>query len=148
MNAKFGLAEKTEYQILLHRHLIRNEKARLRMARKRAELKLEMSGAAREAAADITRLTTQHPPGTARSYVCQPTTADSSTNYKEAFGEEALAAYVRKQQLRRRNARRKRFAKEPYHSDGCQEEDDPELVDELSDDGSWGGVGLREASLG
>ncbi|KAJ7325481.1 hypothetical protein DFH08DRAFT_1085163 [Mycena albidolilacea] len=39
MKSKYATDEPTDYEILVHRHLERNEKARLRMARKRAELK-------------------------------------------------------------------------------------------------------------
>ncbi|KAK7030002.1 hypothetical protein R3P38DRAFT_3177409 [Favolaschia claudopus] len=148
---KFGLAEKTEYQILLNRHLARNEKARIRMARKRAELK---GGATdtHEAAVDRERQYQAEYRARNREALRLATVSRRMRDYREAYGEEALAAYLQRQQIRRKNARLRRLSKEPYDSDLCLDEDEEDEEDDgpdasdVDDDGSEG-FSLRQASV-
>ncbi|KAK7045171.1 hypothetical protein R3P38DRAFT_3177400 [Favolaschia claudopus] len=147
---KFDLAAKTEYQILLNRHLARNEKARIRMARKRAGLKVgEMDPEIREASVERERQYQAEYRARNREALRLATVSRRMIEYRDAFGEEALAAYLQRQQQRRSNARRRRQSKEPYDSDLCQDEDEdednsPDVSDD-DDDGSEG-FGLSEAS--
>ncbi|KAK7022482.1 hypothetical protein R3P38DRAFT_3195875 [Favolaschia claudopus] len=164
MSDNWSLAEKTEYKILLQRHLDRNEKARVRMARKRAELKIA-SSVERKTAVERERQYQADFRFKHRDMLRDVTTARRRIKYRETFGEVAFAAYLKRQQERRKRARAKRLSKEPYDSnDGLEEEENEvesededqlavkeeedsgeDMLEDMSDCGTEN-FGLREAS--
>ncbi|KAK7053551.1 hypothetical protein R3P38DRAFT_3170892 [Favolaschia claudopus] len=134
-----NLAEMTEYQILLQRHLDRNEKARVRMAWYVSFFKRR---AARKAATSVEeqiliseREREYQAEYRSRNYEKLRSAAlkRRHNEYEALFGKEALTAYLRHQQLRRARKRARDRAKEPYDSDDmCQDEEDS-LIDDDDD---------------
>ncbi|KAK7020078.1 hypothetical protein R3P38DRAFT_3198681 [Favolaschia claudopus] len=136
MKSKYRLARQTEYQILLQRHLDRNEKARVRMARKRAALKAGPVESQR-IAAERERGYQSHYRAGHRELLRDLDLArrmSEHRKYEELYGHEALIAYAEGRKERRRNAIARRRAKEPYHSDHDMEDSSAEEDGILSDD--------------
>ncbi|KAJ7173035.1 hypothetical protein C8R43DRAFT_944077 [Mycena crocata] len=113
----------SDYELKAQRKLESNEKARLRMARKRAELKSRPIEEQLQAAE--------------RARVHQATYREKHRNdlrvweaqrrialYKARFGPAAYAAYVRKNRERKRLRRAKQAAKEAYHEAHCSQHAD------------------------
>ncbi|KAK6985139.1 hypothetical protein R3P38DRAFT_3230799 [Favolaschia claudopus] len=122
MQSKYRLARETEYQILLQRHLDRNEKARVRMARRRAALKAGPP-AEQQAAAEREREYQNEYRIGHRQLLRDLDLARRLNKYRDTYGPEALDAYMEGKAERRRNAKARRIAearrlaKEPYDSD-------------------------------
>ncbi|KAK7046223.1 hypothetical protein R3P38DRAFT_3175500 [Favolaschia claudopus] len=136
MKSKYRLARQTEYQVLLQRHLDRNEKARVRMARKRAALKAGPVESQR-IAAERERGYQSHYRAGHRELLRDLDLARRMRNYEALYGHEALLAYAEGRKERRRNAIARRRAKEPYTSDHdmedlCDEDDDDDTTDDDS----------------
>ncbi|KAJ7117332.1 hypothetical protein C8R43DRAFT_960630 [Mycena crocata] len=114
MNSKHDSGP-SDYEIKAQRLQERNEKSRLRMARKRAELK--------------TRPIEEQLLAAERDRAHQATYRERHRNdlrvweaqrrievYKKRFGPAAYAAYSRAKRERKRRARAKKEAKEAYHA--------------------------------
>ncbi|KAJ7126218.1 hypothetical protein C8R44DRAFT_734104 [Mycena epipterygia] len=124
----------TDYEIGLQRHLAKNEKARLRMARKRAELKArplteQLLAAERERAYQATYREKN------RRDLAIWERQRRHAVYKARFGPVAYASYVQALRDRKRQERQNQLAKEAYH----EQDDDGE--DEQDDDGENDGHG-------
>ncbi|KAJ7881947.1 hypothetical protein B0H13DRAFT_1891087 [Mycena leptocephala] len=134
----------TAYELKVQRHAERNEKARLRMARKRAELKtrplneqLEAAERSREYQAryrernrDARRLCEAQRRAAYDHLPCSPSHANHPADsgrrtYQEKFGTAAYVSYLKAKRRRRiQRAQAKRQAHEAYHS--ADEVDDSE----------------------
>ncbi|KAK7043454.1 hypothetical protein R3P38DRAFT_3177839 [Favolaschia claudopus] len=146
MKSRFNAAWETEYHILLQRHLDRNEKARLRMARRRAALKTREPDVV-VAAAERERQYQARYRSRNRALLRLLDYNRRLNTYESIHGHDALQDYLKGKQERRRNAQAKRRAKEEYVSDhedfedyGCNLGEDELMDDDLiggeDDDGS------------
>ncbi|KAJ7893751.1 hypothetical protein B0H13DRAFT_2339566 [Mycena leptocephala] len=131
MKSKYTTDEPTAYQISEQRHAERNEKARLRMARKRAELKTrpieeQVAAAERERAYQITYRERNRDDLAVleakrrREYVPSSTSSSLPTHepsdYKARHGPTVYLGYLKAKRERKRNARAKKRAQEEHHS--------------------------------
>ncbi|KAJ7343881.1 hypothetical protein DFH08DRAFT_810418 [Mycena albidolilacea] len=128
MKSKYATDEPTDYENLVQRHLERNEKARLRMARKRAELKsrsLEEQAAAAERERRYQATYRERNRNDLRIWEAHRRLAI----YKAKHGPELYESYLKAQHNRRRRTRAKRKAKEPYDSSDERDVASPRLID-------------------
>ncbi|KAJ7860813.1 hypothetical protein B0H14DRAFT_2576385 [Mycena olivaceomarginata] len=125
MKSKYGGDDPTDYEILVQRHLERNEKARLRMARKRAELKSrspeeQAAAAERERRYQATYRERVSPRSIRNRDALRRWEARRRlVVYKAKHGPEVYTSYLKARRDRRRRKRAKKLAKEAY--DGADE---------------------------
>ncbi|KAK6988084.1 hypothetical protein R3P38DRAFT_3229634 [Favolaschia claudopus] len=127
---------KTEYEILLRQRRDRNEKARLRMARKRAERK-SLPTEKHLAALERER---QYQALYRASHREKLRQLESDRRIAAVHGQAALEAYLKRRKLIRSSALAKFRAKEPYHSgDDCPESEEGVEEDALMSDDECNG---------
>ncbi|KAK7019610.1 hypothetical protein R3P38DRAFT_3199261 [Favolaschia claudopus] len=131
MRSKLTNCAETDYQLLLRKHLARNEKARLRMRRKRAELKSRPQDEQIAANARQRRYQAKYRNGK-REKIRFTQHQRRLAAYKAIYGPAAFAEYCRALQQRRMNAELRQQAREPYDSDM---DDFEEFEDELCSSG-------------
>ncbi|KAK7000235.1 hypothetical protein R3P38DRAFT_3219120 [Favolaschia claudopus] len=141
MQSKFPTFAETDYQALLKRHLARKEKARLRMRRKRAELKTRPKD--EQVAANARQRGYQTKYRSKRREKLRLLQHQRRLDaYKAIHGPDVFADYCRGMQERRQTAECRARAGEPYDSDMDDFEDELCSSEDESDgrESSWSPV--------
>ncbi|KAK7043464.1 hypothetical protein R3P38DRAFT_2767088 [Favolaschia claudopus] len=115
MKARFTQDKEVEYQILVRRERDRKERARLRMAKKRAQQR-GLPTEEFEAAMERERLYQAEYRERNREKLRTLEMERRVSAYRAAYGEEALNEWLRKRHISRRKKQAKARGKEPYHS--------------------------------